>query len=78
MSFFSPNLAQYGPETTSLRNLMRRAVTSMADRIYRENSSTSGQAAPFEASTAALTLYDEILKLAPHERTDNALFKPGQ
>src|SRR5271169_1275110 len=35
-------LAQYGPETNSARNLLRRGVASMADRIWRENSSNSG------------------------------------
>ena len=46
-------LAQYGPETDSTRNLLRRAVASMADRIWRENGSNSGKVAPFEASTAS-------------------------
>ena len=32
-------LAQYGPETASARNLLRRGVASMADRIWREDSS---------------------------------------
>src|ERR1700682_6052046 len=43
-------LAQYGPETDSVRNLLRRGVASMADRIWRENGSDSGKVAPFEAS----------------------------
>jgi hypothetical protein len=64
--FLDQTLAQYGPETESVRNLMRRAVASMADRIWRENSSPSGQVAPFEVSAAASTLHDEILKLALH------------
>ena len=61
--------AQYGPEAVSARNLMRRVVASMADRIWRENSSPSGELAPFEASAAALSLYDEILKLSPQNET---------
>ena len=36
-------LAQYGPEAVSARNLMRPAVASMTDRIWRENSSPSGE-----------------------------------
>jgi hypothetical protein len=43
--FLDQTLAQYGPDTDSVRNLMRRAVVSMADRIWRENSSPSGQVA---------------------------------
>jgi hypothetical protein len=66
-------LAQYGPETELARNLLRRAVASMADRIWRENGSDSGKVAPFEASAAALSLYDEILKLAPRNETQRSL-----
>jgi hypothetical protein len=51
-------LAQYGPETDLARNLLRHGVASMADRIWRENGSDSGKVAPFEASAAALSLYD--------------------
>ncbi len=66
-------LAQYGPETASVRNLLRRGVASMADRIWRENSSPSGKAPQFEASAAALSLYDEILKLSPRNETQRSL-----
>ena len=66
-------LAQYGPEAVSIRNLMRRAVTSMADRIWRENSSPSRELAPFEASAAALSLFDEILKLSPQNERQRSL-----
>ena len=74
--FLDQTLAQYGPEAASARNLMRRVVTTMADRIWRENSSPSGQGAPFEASAAAITLYDEILKLVPQNET--AALSSGQ
>ena len=66
-------LAQYGPEAASARNLMRSAVTSMADRIWRENASPSGEAAPFEATAAGLSLFDEILKLAPQNERQRSL-----
>jgi hypothetical protein len=66
-------LAQYGPETDSVRNLLRRAVASMADRIWRENGSLSGKVTQFEASAAALSLYDEILKLSPRNETQRSL-----
>jgi hypothetical protein len=66
-------LAQYGLEAVSARNLMRRAVASMADRIWRENSSPSGEAAPFEASAAGLSLFDEILKLSPQNDRQKSL-----
>jgi Protein of unknown function (DUF4239) len=66
-------LAQYGPETALARNLLRRGVASMADRIWRENGSDSGKVAPFEASAASLALYDEILKLSPQNDTQRSL-----
>ena len=66
-------LAQYGPETDLARNLLRRGVASMADRIWRENGSNSRKVAPFEASAAALSLYDEILKLSPRNETQRSL-----
>ena len=66
-------LAQYGPEAVSIRKLTRRAVASMADRIWRENSSPSGEMAPFEASTTALILFDEILKLSPQNERQRSL-----
>jgi len=66
-------LAQYGPETDSVRNLLRRALATLAGRIWRENRSDSGKAEPFEASAAALSLYDEILKLSPRNETQRSL-----
>jgi Protein of unknown function (DUF4239) len=66
-------LAQYGPETASARNLLRRGVASMADRIWQRNGSNSGKAEPFEASTAALSLYGEILKLSPQNEAQRSL-----
>ena len=66
-------LAQYGPETDLARNLLRRGVASMADRIWRETVPNSGKVAPFEASAASLSLYDEILKLSPRNDTQRSL-----
>ena len=66
-------LAQYGPEAVSARNLMRRAVASMVDRIWRENSAPSAERAPFEASAVALSLFDEILKLSPQTDRQRSL-----
>src|SRR5450755_3512089 len=66
-------LAQYGPETDSVRNLLRRAVATLVDRIWRENGSDSGRAEAFEASAAALLFYDEILKLSPRSEAQRSL-----
>jgi hypothetical protein len=66
-------LAQYGPETDSLRNLLRHAVATLADRIWSEHGSDSGKAEAFEASAAALSFYDEILKLSPRSEAQRSL-----
>jgi hypothetical protein len=66
-------LAQYGPETASARNLLRRAVGPMADRIWRENGSDPKKAEPFEANAGSLTLYDDILKLSPRDESQRSL-----
>lgn len=66
-------LAQFGPETDSIRSLLRRGVAILADRIWRENSSDSGKAESFAASDAALSFYQEILKLSPRSEAQRSL-----
>ncbi len=66
-------LAQYGSETASIRNLLRRGVVSIADRIWQENGAKSRKAEPFEASATALSFYNEILKLSPQNETQRFL-----
>ncbi len=66
-------LAQYGAETASIRNLLRRGVASIADRIWQENGAKSRKAEPFEASATALSFYNEILKLSPQNETPRSL-----
>jgi hypothetical protein len=66
-------LAQYGPETGSVRSLLRHVVATMADRIWREERSDSGKAEAFEASAAALSFYDQILKLSPRDEAQRSL-----
>lgn len=66
-------LAMYGPETDSLRNLLRRAVAVVVGRIWREDDSDSGKAEPFEASDAALAFYEQIMKLSPGNEVQRSL-----
>jgi hypothetical protein len=66
-------LAQYGPETNSVRNLLRRAVATVAERIWRENSSDSRKAEPFEASAEGASLYDQIQSLSPRDEAQRSL-----
>jgi hypothetical protein len=66
-------LTQYGPETDVARNLLRRAVPIVADRIWHDNDLDSRKAAPFEASAVGVAFYDEILKLSPRNDTQRSL-----
>jgi Protein of unknown function (DUF4239) len=66
-------LAEYGSETDLARKLLRRVVAAVADSVWREYGSASGKAQPFEASTAGLSFYDEILKLSPGSEPQRAL-----
>ena len=66
-------LALYGPETGSVRNLLRQSVGTLADRIWRESGAGSGKAEPFVESASAASLYDEILKLSPRNEAQRSL-----
>ncbi len=66
-------LAQYGSETDSIRGRLRQALAILADRIWRENGADTGKSEAFEASSSALLLYDEILKLSPQNETQRSL-----
>ncbi|HET9815980.1 MAG TPA: DUF4239 domain-containing protein [Xanthobacteraceae bacterium] len=66
-------LEQYGPETGAVRNLLRRGVTVLADRMWRENSSDLAEAAPFEASAASETFYAKIEELSPQNDAQRSL-----
>jgi hypothetical protein len=66
-------LALYGPEAASARDLLRRSVVTLTDRIWRENGHRSGEAESFEASADALSLYAEILKLSPQNEAQRSL-----
>jgi len=58
-------LAQYGPETNDIRNLLRRSIVVLADRMWREKSSEVTQANPFEASTASTAFFAKLQQLSP-------------
>jgi hypothetical protein len=66
-------LALYGPETDSIRNLLRQSIGTLADRIWRENRAESGKTGPFVESASALSFYDEILKLSPRNEIQRAI-----
>lgn len=66
-------LMQYGPETVSARNLLRRGVVILADRLWRENSSDVAKATPFEASTVSEAFYAKLQELSPKDDAQRSL-----
>jgi hypothetical protein len=66
-------LAQYGPETGAARDLMRKSVVVLADRMWRENSSKIAKTAPFEASTASDVFYTKLQELSPQNDAQRSL-----
>jgi len=58
-------LGLYGPDTEPLRALLRRETGVLADRIWSENRTSFGSPQPFEAGALGLSIYSDVLKLAP-------------
>jgi hypothetical protein len=66
-------LAQYGAEAADVRNLMRRSVVTLADRMWRESSSGAARAAPFEASAASEAFFAKLQQLSPQNDSQRSL-----
>ena len=66
-------LAEYGPETNELRNLLRRGVAVLADRMWRENSSDVAKVVPFEASDASDAFFAKLQQLSPQNDSQRSL-----
>ncbi len=60
-------LALYGPETTSARELLRRAGARTLSHIWHEDSDRPADLAPGEARAEMELLYDELAALAPEK-----------
>jgi hypothetical protein len=58
-------LAQYGPEATGIRKLMRQAVPAALDRIWAEKAIGAPQGNALTPSSAAEQVYDGVETLAP-------------
>src|SRR6184192_1683950 len=66
-------LAQYGPETNDVRNLLRRGIVVLADRMWREKSSEVAKANPFEASAASDAFFAKLQQLSPQNDSQRSL-----
>ena len=66
-------LAQYGPEATPLRTLLRQSIPAIADRIWREQEIPTGRPVHYESSTQALTFENELERLTPKDDAQRSL-----
>src|SRR6202163_2165484 len=60
-------LAQYGPEATPVRNLLRRSIQPLANRIWHEEENSSGKLVHFESSAEALAFENVLERLSPKD-----------
>jgi hypothetical protein len=58
-------LAQYGPEASGIRKLMRQAIPAALDRIWAEKAIAAPQGNAFTTTSAAERIYDAIEALTP-------------
>jgi len=66
-------VTQYGPEASSLRNLLRESIPPMADRIWHEQTTQTRKPARFESSVEAWAFYDELQRLSPNNDMQRSL-----
>jgi len=64
-------LAQYGPETRSIRQQMRGAINSFAEQLWREKEAPA--TAPFEHNASAEKVYIDIQALSPQNELQGSL-----
>ncbi len=66
-------LAQYGSETTPVRNLLRQSVQPLANRIWREEELPTGKLAHFKSSAEAFAFEKELERLSPNNDAQRSL-----
>jgi hypothetical protein len=70
-------LAQYGPETRPIRDLVRHAIDPIIDRIWGESASTTDAQAPFQATGASDVVYAQIQQLVPKNDLQRSMKERG-
>jgi hypothetical protein len=66
-------LAQYGPETRNLRELLRRGTASIADKIWSERDVAIATTAAFTMSVEAEAFLRQAEELAPKTETQRSI-----
>jgi hypothetical protein len=66
-------LAQYGPETASLRTLLRQSIPPLANRIWREEEIPASNPVHFESTAQSLAFENQLERLSPNNDTERSL-----
>ena len=66
-------LAQYGPEGTPLRNLLRQSIQPLARRIWLEEEIPAGKVARFESTAESSAFENELERLSPNSDAQRSL-----
>ena len=66
-------LAQYGLEAAPLRTRLRQSIAPLANRIWHEQKSSTGNPVHFESSAEASTFENELQRLSPNNDTQRSL-----
>ena len=66
-------LVQYGPEAAPVRNLLRRSIQPLADRIWHEQDPANSKPVRFASSLESLAFENELEHLSPKNDTQRSL-----
>src|ERR1700676_5477224 len=66
-------LAQYGPEASPVRNLLRQSIQPLANRIWHEEEIPAGKLGHFKSSTEARAFENELERLSPNNDAQRSL-----
>jgi Protein of unknown function (DUF4239) len=66
-------LAQYGPEATPVRHLLRQSIPPLANRIWHEQEIPTGKLVRFELSAEASAFENQLERLTPNNDVQRSL-----
>jgi hypothetical protein len=66
-------LAQYGPEAAPVRNLLRRSIQPLANRIWHEEEIPAGKPVHFQSTAQSSAFENELERLSPNNDTQRSL-----
>jgi hypothetical protein len=66
-------LAQYGPETASVRGRLRQSIPPLANRIWQEEEPPAGKPVRFQSTAEALAFENDLEHLSPSNDAQRSL-----